>query len=76
MKRTIIALCLGIGIDAQAFAQQQQPQTAADRLGIAYGQCIGTAQQQVDQISNLQAERDKALAKIKELETKAEKPKE
>ena len=53
-----------------AFAQQQSTSTAVDRLANSLGQCVATAEKQVDQLADIQKQLSEAKNKIKELETK------
>lgn len=89
MKRTILALCLSLGIAAPAFAQQQQqpslPETALQISAVIgqwaqaiaqQGKLIEQMQARIKELEPKEAELAKAQVRIKELETKAEKPKE
>lgn len=49
---------------------QQAPTTALDRLAPAYGQCIGTAERQVDQIGELQRQNAALQKQIADLTAK------
>lgn len=67
MRRVIIALGLLLASPALA---QQAPTTALDRLAPAYGQCIGTAERQVDQIGELQRQNAALQKQIADLTAK------
>jgi hypothetical protein len=66
MKKLVFVIVL---LATPAVAQQQ-PSTAIDRVAVSLARCVSQAEQQFDQIADLQKQIAVAQAKIKELETK------
>lgn len=69
MKKVMLALLL---LASPSFAQQAQP-TAQDRIASQIGQLVIRLESQQDQITMLQADREKLQARVKELESAAKK---
>lgn len=67
MKRLVI-LAMFVATPAAAQQQQSAPSTAADRLAVTLGQCVGRVEGFADQINGLQGELAAAKARVKELE--------
>lgn len=66
VKIIFVALLL---VASPALAQQQQS-TAIDRISLAFGQCVGTSEQRLDEIADLRKQLFAAQVRIKELEPK------
>lgn len=72
LKQLAIIIAL-IAVSFPVFAQAQQKSTTAiDRIAGSLAQCVSTAEQQLDQITDLQRQLMLAQARIKELEPKQE----